>query len=79
VKVEGYEAETQAVDDQAYYRAKLEALKREKFPPEGKEERIARALAALHRSVRSEEDYQIKLTPEQWKEIVENPDLEDQF
>jgi hypothetical protein len=52
---------------------RLEELIRKTFPPEGKAKRIARGLAALN------EDLTIHLTPEQWKWIAEDPDLEDQF
>jgi hypothetical protein len=52
---------------------RLEELIRKRFPPEGKAERVARGLAAL----RQEE--KIKLTPEEWKWVAEDPDLEDQF
>jgi len=51
---------------------RLERLIRQRFPVEGKAERIARALAAL------QQDEPIHLTPEQWKQIAEDPDLEDQ-
>ena len=50
----------------------LEELIRKRFPPEGKAERVARGLAALHQEER------IKLTPEEWKWVAEDPDLEDQ-
>jgi len=52
---------------------RLEELIRQRFPGEGKAERIARAVAAL------QQDPPIHLTPEQWKWIAEDPDLEDQF
>ncbi len=51
---------------------RLEELIRGHFRPEGKEERIARASAALN------QDEPIRLTPEQWKWVAEDPDLEDQ-
>jgi hypothetical protein len=51
---------------------RLEELIRKRFPAEGKAERIARALAALH------EDEPIRLTPEQWKWVAEAPHLDDQ-
>jgi hypothetical protein len=54
-------------------RSKLEALKRRRFTPEGKAERVARSLAALHQKV------SIQLTPEEWRWIAEDPDVEDQF
>jgi len=53
--------------------ARLEELIRIHFPPEEKEERIARALEALN------QDEPIRLTPEQWKWVAEDPELEDQF
>lgn len=52
---------------------RLEELIRNQFPPEGKAERIARGLAALS------QDSGIHLTPQQWKWVAEDPDLEDQF
>ena len=52
---------------------RLEELVRKRFPPEGKAERVARGLAALH------QDEKIKLTPEEWKWVAEDPDLEDEF
>lgn len=50
----------------------LEELKKATFPPEGKEERVARALAALH------QPFGIDLPIEVLKRIVEDSDLEDQ-
>jgi hypothetical protein len=44
----------------------------EELIPEGKAERIARALAALN------QDATIHLAPEQWRWIAEDPDFEDQ-
>lgn len=55
--------------------SKLEALKRERFTAEGRAERVARSLAALAESDR----VIIRLTPEDWKLIAEDPDLEDDF
>lgn len=52
-------------------RRKLEALKAKKWPPEGKAERVRKALKALEGPVPT-----FKLTPEQWKQIAEDPDLE---
>jgi len=54
-------------------RSRLEELKRRRFTPEGKAERVARALAALY------QEESIKLSPEEWRWIAEDPDLEDQF
>jgi hypothetical protein len=51
----------------------LEELIRQRFPAEGKAERIARALAGL------QQEAPIHLTPEQWKWVAEDPDLEDEF
>lgn len=51
----------------------LEELIRQRFPAEGKAERVARALAAL------QQEAPIHLTPEQWKWVAEDPDLEDEF
>ena len=50
----------------------LEAMMN-KFTAEGKRERIARALAALNRPP------SIQLPLDEWRQITENPDLEDQF
>jgi hypothetical protein len=50
----------------------LEQLKRERFTPENKAERITRSLAALDQVER------IDLTPSEWRFIAEDPDLEDQ-
>lgn len=52
--------------------AKLEALKRQHFTPEGRIERIARSLAALDQAET------LRLTPTEWRIIAEDPDLEDQ-
>ena len=52
---------------------RLEELIRQRFPAEGKAERIARALAALY------QDAPVHLSPEQWNWIAEDPDLEDEF
>ena len=52
---------------------RLEELIRERFPAEGKAERIARGLAALN------QEPSIRLTPEEWKAILEEADLEGQF
>jgi hypothetical protein len=54
-------------------KSRLEELKIRKFTLEGRQERIARSLAALHL------ESNIKLSPEEWKRIAEDPDLEDQF
>lgn len=52
---------------------RLEELKKQKFPLEGKQERIAKALAALH------QESSIVLSTEVLRYIAEDPDLEDQF
>ena len=52
---------------------RLADLIRKQFPPQGKADRVARALAALN------QDPAIRLTHEQWKWIAEDSDLEDQF
>jgi hypothetical protein len=54
-------------------RDRLDSLKKLWFSPEGRSERIARSLAALERDVR------IHLTSQEWKQIAEDPDVEDQF
>ena len=53
--------------------SKLEELKKRRFTDEGKDERIARSLAALNQQT------SIHLSPEEWKLIAEDPDIEDQF
>ncbi len=53
--------------------SKIEALKKKRFSPEGKAERVARSLAALNQVAI------IHLTPEEWRQIAEDPDVEDQF
>jgi hypothetical protein len=50
--------------------ASLQEFVRKQFPPEAKDQRVSRALAALH------EEERIKLSPEQWKWVAEDPDLE---
>lgn len=52
---------------------RLEELKKQKFTPEGRQERIAKALAALR------QETAIKLPAETWRRIAEATDLEDQF
>ena len=47
-------------------------LVRERFAPEGKAERVSRALQALR------EEVPIQLTPAQWKWVAEDPEAEDQ-
>lgn len=53
--------------------ARLEELKKQKFTAEGKEERVAKALAVLH------QDASIALPIDVLRYIAEDPDLEDQF
>ncbi|HZF41424.1 MAG TPA: hypothetical protein VE715_21550 [Blastocatellia bacterium] len=53
--------------------APLEELKKQKFTLEGKQERIAKALAALY------QETAIELPTEVWRHIAEDSDLEDQF
>lgn len=52
---------------------RLEELIRQRFPAEGKAERIARSLAALR------QEPTIRLTAEEWKRVAQDADLEDQF
>ena len=52
--------------------ARLEALVKQRFTPEGKAARVAKALAALY------QEEPIKLSPEEWKWVAEDADLEDQ-
>jgi len=54
-------------------REKLAEAKRQRFATEGKYERVSRSLSALSQPSR------IQLPPEQWRQIVEDPDLEEQF
>jgi len=51
----------------------LEALKEQRFTPQGKAARVARSLAALL------EEEKISLTREDWRFIAEDPDIELQF
>ena len=51
----------------------LEALKRQRFTPQGKAERVARSLAALG------EEEKIHMTRDEWRFFAENPDIEGQF
>jgi len=51
--------------------ASLQAFVRKQFPPGDKAQRVSRALAALN------EEERIKLSPEQWKWVAEDPDLEE--
>jgi hypothetical protein len=53
-------------------RAKLEVLVKRRFPPEDKAERVAKALAALHR------EQPIKLSLQDWKWVAEDANLGDQ-
>ncbi|MGH9691698.1 MAG: hypothetical protein ACRD4C_11555 [Candidatus Acidiferrales bacterium] len=45
---------------------------KQRFTPKGKSERVANALAALHR------EQPIKLSLEDWKWVAEDADLQDQ-
>lgn len=51
---------------------KFAEAKRQRFTAEGRGERVSRSLAALSETPR------IHLTPDEWRQIVEDPDLEDQ-
>ena len=51
--------------------ASLREFLRKQFTPEDKTERLSRALAALN------EEERIKLSPEQWKWVAEDADLEE--
>lgn len=53
--------------------SKLERLKRQQFTVEGKTERVARSLAALS------QPQPIRLSPQEWRSVAEDPDLENQF
>ena len=53
--------------------SKLERLKRQRFTPEQKPQRVAKALAALY------ERESIILSAEEWKHVAEDPDIEDEF
>lgn len=53
--------------------SRLEQLKRVRFTPENKAERITRSLAALDQIER------IQLTPSEWRVVAEDPDIEDQY
>ncbi|HWN98006.1 MAG TPA: hypothetical protein VNS63_01915 [Blastocatellia bacterium] len=62
---------TRVVKEDATPMSKLEILKRERFRPEGKAERIARSLAALN------QPEPIELSLEEWQLVTEDPDLLD--
>ena len=66
--------DTASKNAEAPLKAEFERMLREKFSPEGREERIARSLAAL----REAQEHTIKLTPEQWKEVLDDEDVLDQ-
>ena len=51
--------------------ASLQEFVRKQFAPEDKTKRVSRALAALN------EEEPIKLSPEQWKWVAEDADLEE--
>jgi hypothetical protein len=51
--------------------ASLQELVRKQFTPEDKTGRVSRAMAALN------EEEGIKLSPEQWKWVAEDVDLEE--
>ena len=51
--------------------AALQEFVRKQFPSGDKAQRVSRALAALN------EEERIKLSPEQWKWVAEDPDLEE--
>lgn len=51
--------------------APLQEFLRKQFTPEDKTQRVSRALAALN------EEERIKLSPEQWKWVAEDADLEE--
>jgi hypothetical protein len=51
---------------------KLELMKLRRFTAEGREDRIARSLAALN------QQETLQLSAEQWKYFAEDPDLDDQ-
>jgi hypothetical protein len=59
------------VREEASRLSKLEALKTERFRPEGKAERVARSLAALNQAE------PIELSLKEWRLITEDPDLLD--
>ncbi len=49
---------------------RLEELVKQRFTPEGKAERVAKALSALH------QEETIKLSPEEWRWVAEDPEFE---
>lgn len=53
--------------------SRLEQLKRVRFTPENKAERVTRSLAAL------DQVEHIHLTPSEWRFVAEDPDIEDQY
>jgi hypothetical protein len=70
---EGGQIDARAAVRRQVSRAKLEEAKSRRFTAEGKQERIAKSLAALNQASK------IKLMPSEWRQIVEDLDLEDQF
>jgi hypothetical protein len=62
-----------ALSNDAPLADKLRELKRARFTPEGKDERVARSLAALNQQAG------ISLSTDSWRHIIEESDLEDQF
>jgi len=50
----------------------LQQMVQKRFTPEDKAERVSRALAAIN------EEEPIKLSPEQWRRVAEDVDLEEQ-
>ena len=52
--------------------SKLQVMKRKRFTPQGRAERIERSLAALN------QPETLRLTPEEWRFFAEDPDLDDQ-
>ena len=53
--------------------SKLEEMKRRRFTPETRAERVAMSLAALY------QETSIRLTGEQWRELVQDSDIYDEL
>ncbi|SRR6185436_6247714 len=69
----GRRFELQSPSERVPPTSRIDELKRRHFTVQGKDERIARSLAALNQKVT------IELTAQQWRRIAEDPDIEDQF
>lgn len=60
-------------EDGSQLASRLEQVKKARFTPENKAERVTRSLAAL------DQDERINLTPSEWRFVAEDADIEDQY